>query len=823
MLATAEGEPLPDVGVAIDSGASEEGETTGYFEFYASSCACGCDCGASSSVTVRYARRGTADRAPGNDYTGALIQDSVDVPLNSNAFVPFKAVDDTRLEGTESVDVSITDDPSYTVVARDATGTILDNEVGVTIHQDTNVTEGGIGSATLTVRRTSADGEVAVSITPSGTAGPGVDYNLEGLGEGRVLSMAQGEAEAQFRVVPINDLLIERPETARLSISIVSGTNHVLGKERAATVTIVDDDGGEQPPHDGGNPPPGGGPGGGGPGGPGTGVPEDPDPAEPNAWVDLGLGGWGWWWYEEWYGKEGEKHYGSTTDGAGLTSGALLRLNRDYDESADYQGTTPPPTDLEIAGITPWDGEVAPLWLWGWTDSGEENAAVNSHWTVTWDESKVNIWVPVYDTDGNFVQYTRKYNEWSGTLEEMYQYHEDWWWWWGWGLGAIVDPVGVSAGIDDLSIVATLTPAGGSAVQDTVMATVFDADLDAHRTGGKFGEKVDDFTQWKGDPTKYLVLTNNDIEEAPSQLEPPPEGEEALAIPRDFNNDRAYVPAGTPAAGEDDDLFKITLKRARPLLGSGTARMYLSDHMAVKVFDRYGSLLYAYRDPTDPKYNSAVNDPSVLVGDLSSGGGALGGLASGDLDVWLEGVTNNTNFTVSLVYTDERGFEVGRDDVHVLLAEWTFRGIDGREMLAAEPVWKDALLAAANDSSWTDTVASAGGSSPTFFKVQIDGLPSELVTQLRVTSDTYTEDYYDDELVKRSCRRADLPVFSSALRVCRCRHTTQKPPNDHAAREDQKGLSCSTARSATGTPGPASRISRASQSGHLSPTALLRS
>lgn len=122
--------------------------------------------------------------------------------------------------------------------------------------------------------------------------------------------------------------MIENTEKARLRLSIVSGTNHFLGEPKVATVTILDNDGGDGRP-------PGGGTGG---SGGGTGVWDDPEPAEPNAWVDVSLGGFGSFWNTGWTGKDGERHYGSTGEGAGSTSGGILRLNSDFDESADYAG-----------------------------------------------------------------------------------------------------------------------------------------------------------------------------------------------------------------------------------------------------------------------------------------------------------------------------------------------------------------------------------------------------------------------------------------------------------------------------------------------------
>jgi hypothetical protein len=366
--------------------ASEDGPTGSYFLFSASgSSSSG---GGATSLTVKYTLGGTATKDV--DYNGPLTSGTVSVTVGTPVYVSYTAIPDLKVEPTETVVPSITDDASYTVGTRTATNTVEDAVPEVTIHADTTVGEGGIGSATMTVRRNKAvDKAVTVSVTPAGTAGLNRDYTLEGLDPGWRITIPASAAEAQFRVIPKDDEVIEKPETVRLSIGIVTD-GHRLADPRVATVTIKDDDGGDKPrPGD---------------------VFEDPDEAEPNAWVDVSLGGWGYWWYDGWPGVEGEQPYGSTEEGEGLTTGALLHLNRDYDESPGHQGEVPPPKDLAKAGIVPWDGEVSSLWLGAWTDDGSEEAAANSVWTLTWDDSKVNVYEPEYDDQDNLIQSIHQYN-----------------------------------------------------------------------------------------------------------------------------------------------------------------------------------------------------------------------------------------------------------------------------------------------------------------------------------------------------------------------------------------------------------------------------
>jgi hypothetical protein len=74
----------------------------------------------------------------------------------------------------------------------------------------------------------------------------------------------------------------------------------------------------------------------------------------------------------------------------------------------------------------------------------------------------------------------------------------------------------------------------------------------------------------------------------------------------------------------------------------------------------------------------------------------------------------------------------------MLIADWTFRGSDGYEVPFVSPVWLDALLAA-TDSPKKPLADPTGA----FYKIHIDGLAPQLVTQLRVASDS-TADFYTE-------------------------------------------------------------------------------
>ena len=115
------------------------------------------------------------------------------------------------------------------------------------------------------------------------------------------------------------------------------------------------------------------------------------------------------------------------------------------------------------------------------------------------------------------------------------------------------------------------------------------------------------------------------------------------------------------------------------------------------------------------------------------------------MDVYLEALTPNTDFTFSIIYKDLRGHEATRDDVHMTFAEWMFVDASDQEMVYAKPIWKEALLAAAN--SGLPTADYVQGS---YFKSQFVGLPQTIESHVNVQSEEYPTDQYEDTLVASS-------------------------------------------------------------------------
>ncbi len=265
----------------------------------------------------------------------------------------------------------------------------------------------------------------------------------------------------------------------------------------------------------------------------------------------------------------------------------------------------------------------------------------------------------------------------------------------------------------------TLTPTGGSpASADTIRATAVAADLVAHRTGGRLGDVTPENLESAGDPNTYMILTNRDFEQG------------LPLAGRDFDDGVALLPPFIgPEGRADDDLAKITLKRLPSGLNAGSVRLSVSHPDAVRLFKPIPGSMYG-----------TVLAPGEWTAALASDG-YLAGLKSRDVDIWLEGLSMVKDFVFTVEYVAPSGSVLASDDVHMLIADWTFRGSDGYEVPFVSPVWLDALLAA-TDSPKKPLADPTGA----FYKIHIDGLAPRLVTQLLVASDS-TPDFYTESYV----------------------------------------------------------------------------
>jgi antitoxin component of MazEF toxin-antitoxin module len=211
----------------------------------------------SEDVTVNYTIAGTATAGtagaggtPGTgDYT--TLTGSVIIPAGSNsAIIDVTVIDDKLVEGSETVDVTLTGGTSTNfnfTATTTATVTITDDDVlvkEISIVKTADAAEPGTnGSFTVSTAGGVAVSEaVTVSYTISGTAIGSKDYTtLTG-----TVTIPAGSSTAPIPVNVINDQIIEGNET--VIVTVTGGTGATLGAftpdmiNNQATVTITDDD-----------------------------------------------------------------------------------------------------------------------------------------------------------------------------------------------------------------------------------------------------------------------------------------------------------------------------------------------------------------------------------------------------------------------------------------------------------------------------------------------------------------------------------------------------------------------------------------------------
>jgi 2-C-methyl-D-erythritol 4-phosphate cytidylyltransferase len=188
---------------------------------------------------VSYTVGGTA--TAGSDY--AALSGSVTIPAGTaSATITVTAVNDTLVEGDETVVVTLGASAAYTV-GSPSSGTVTivsDDGLATTISivaTTATAMEAGPGAGVFTVTRSgSTAGVLSVLFSVSGTATPGGDYvNLPAS-----VAIPAGAASATITVTPVNDTLVEGNETVVVTLS--PSAAYTVGSPGSATVTIVSDD-----------------------------------------------------------------------------------------------------------------------------------------------------------------------------------------------------------------------------------------------------------------------------------------------------------------------------------------------------------------------------------------------------------------------------------------------------------------------------------------------------------------------------------------------------------------------------------------------------
>jgi hypothetical protein len=226
---------LPTVTVtATDANASEAGADPGVFTITRTG-------SNTASLTVNYSLSGTA--ANGADYN--TLGTTVTIPAGAaSATVTVTPIDDTAVEGSETVVLTLSANAAYTVGSpSSATVTIADNDSAPTLPTvtvaatDANASETGADPGVFTITRTGSNtASLTVNFALSGSAANGTDY----ISPGSSVTIPAGNSSATVTVTPIDDSLVEGSETVVLTIS--ANAAYTVGSPNNATVTIADND-----------------------------------------------------------------------------------------------------------------------------------------------------------------------------------------------------------------------------------------------------------------------------------------------------------------------------------------------------------------------------------------------------------------------------------------------------------------------------------------------------------------------------------------------------------------------------------------------------
>jgi hypothetical protein len=227
---------LPVVSLAVAANTATETGTPGGFTVSRTG-------PVTQSLTVKWAVSGSA--TAGVDYTSLGAQGVIPAGQSSASF-PVAPLPDGRVEGTETVTLTLSVDSAYLRAAGTSsysgTVNILDADIPTVTVTATDSSAGESGSD-LGVFELSRTGNLSEALTVyyalSGSALHGIDYApLAG-----VATIPAGAASTSLSVSPVDDGFGEAQQT--LSLQLRSGTGYVVGAQGSATLQIAD--GGDLP------------------------------------------------------------------------------------------------------------------------------------------------------------------------------------------------------------------------------------------------------------------------------------------------------------------------------------------------------------------------------------------------------------------------------------------------------------------------------------------------------------------------------------------------------------------------------------------------
>ncbi len=227
---------LPYASVAVTSGPAIEGGAAGTFRITNTGTGTG-------NITVRYTVSGTATN--GTDFT--LLGGTVSMAKNTTANISVAPIQDTTIEGYETVNVTLTPDPTYSLAVDPSASMNLQDDDAPQINvsgTDDAFSEANGSLAKFFLSRTGATtNALTVNYTMGGTATPGADYTAP---SGSV-TIAAGAAGAYVDISLLADALAEGTETIILSVTpgasysagFGSTTRYITDAQSASVVTQV--------------------------------------------------------------------------------------------------------------------------------------------------------------------------------------------------------------------------------------------------------------------------------------------------------------------------------------------------------------------------------------------------------------------------------------------------------------------------------------------------------------------------------------------------------------------------------------------------------
>jgi hypothetical protein len=192
------------------------------------------------SLTVGFTMSGTA--TSNVDYTLSANGSVTFLPGDFSTNITFTPVPDNIPELTESATLQLLPNPNFSQGSPSAaTITITDDEtpmVDILVKQATMYERVANDYTTfqLVRRGDTSAATFTVNLNYAGTATINVDYNATA-----TVNFDPGQVTNTFTITPIDDSLVEGPET--VIISVASGSGYTVGtNSTSATATIVDDD-----------------------------------------------------------------------------------------------------------------------------------------------------------------------------------------------------------------------------------------------------------------------------------------------------------------------------------------------------------------------------------------------------------------------------------------------------------------------------------------------------------------------------------------------------------------------------------------------------